>query len=76
MAGQPSQFTHRDNYIHNTLNVLYKQCSVMRDVKGSEGVREGRGRREGRDGWWDRGKRKGHQYQYEKEHAETATKGI
>ena len=46
VAGQPSQFTHRDNYIHNTLNVLYKQCSVMRDVKGSEGVREGRGRRE------------------------------
>ena len=29
VAGQPSQSTHGDNYIHKTLYALFKQCSAL-----------------------------------------------
>ena len=29
VAGQPSQSTHEDNYIHKTLYALFKQCSAL-----------------------------------------------
>ena len=29
VAGQPSQSTHEDNYVHKTLYALFKQCSAL-----------------------------------------------
>ena len=41
-ACQPSQFTHRGNYVHKILNVLCKQCSTSHQLEQKPRISVGR----------------------------------